>query len=143
MGNTCEGSGGRGKTWVIGQDGRRKKRLRKGSTRWNWWRRLSPRSICVNSVCYILCYAYFVRGGLERAWRLKRGIFLDISLAWEVGRLCGPLSLGYIPPPSGRGRTGAPHNLRLIRRIDSKKKKHAPLPFVDSRPTVFEGDIPP
>jgi len=57
-------------------------------------------------------------------WRGKRGISLDISLVWKAGRLCSPFPRRYTPLPFGSGGgTGGPHSLRLIRRIDSKKKE--------------------
>jgi len=37
-------------------------------------------------------------------WRWKRGIFLDISLAWKAGRLCSPFSRGCTKPLKGRER---------------------------------------
>ena len=40
----------------------------------------------------------------QRVWLWKRGISLDISLAWNAGRLCSPFSRGCTKPLKGRER---------------------------------------
>jgi len=63
--------------------------------------------------------AFGVNPTTVRRW--KRGISLDIPLVWKAGRLCSLFSRGHATPQGWY--TGTPHSLRLIRRIDSKKKK--------------------